>query len=79
MKPFKLMTFGSKHIDKLFNCHPLLQQYYVNDFISQLEVLKGKEFQYLLTEAAGASQLALMVKNLPANAGDARDLCSIPE
>ena len=43
MKPFKLMTFGSKHIDKLFNCHPLLQQYYVNDFISQLEVLKGKE------------------------------------
>jgi len=33
---------------------------------------------YLLTEAAGASQLALMVKNLPANAGDARDLCSIP-
>ena len=42
-KPFKLMTFGLKHIDKLFNCHPLLQQYYVNDFISQLEVLKVKE------------------------------------
>ena len=27
----------------------------------------------------GASQMALVVKNLPANAGDIRDLGSIPE
>ena len=27
----------------------------------------------------GASQVALMVKNLPANVGDMRDVCSIPE
>ena len=26
-----------------------------------------------------ASQLALKVKNLPANAGDVRDICSIPD
>ena len=26
----------------------------------------------------GASQVALVVKNLPTNAGDARDVCSVP-
>jgi len=30
-------------------------------------------------EWVGASQLALVVKNLPANVGDARDSDSIPE
>ena len=26
----------------------------------------------------GASQVALVIKNLPASAGDLRDLCSVP-
>ena len=36
------------------------------------------EFCFSLDPTSGASQVALVVKNLPANAGDAREVGSIP-
>lgn len=34
-KPSRLMTFCSEHVSERSSCLPLLQQYYVNNFISQ--------------------------------------------
>ena len=34
-KPSRLMTFGSEHVSERSSCFPLLQQYYVNNFISR--------------------------------------------
>ena len=46
--------------------------------LGQVPKLVRVQFCFSLDPTSGASQVALVVKNLPANAGDAREVGSIP-
>ena len=58
--------------------HLLLMGYAVKAISCLNLSIWGKMMYYRRVDCSGASQVVLVVKNLPANAGDIKDLGSIP-
>ena len=66
-----------KKTQKLYQCYQLLEILLVKLTLTQRKTGGTLELKSILSHCC-ASQVALVVKLMPANAGDMRDMCLIP-